>query len=41
MSKAVGQKKSNVLFFKDKGYNLKFKEDLSLSARNIRIKGSE
>lgn len=41
MSKAVGQKKSNILFFKDYGYNLKFKEDLSLSARNIRIKGSE
>ena len=41
MSKAVGQKKSNVLYFKDKGYNLKFEEDLSLSARNIRIKGSE
>lgn len=41
MSKAVGQKKSNILFFKDNGYNLKFKEDLSLSARDIRIKGSE
>ena len=41
MSKAVGQKKSNILFFKDYGYNLKFKEDLSLSARGIRIKGSE
>ena len=41
MSKAVGQKKSNILFFKDYGYNLKFKEDLSLSARDIRIKGSE
>ncbi len=41
MSKAVGQKKSNLLFFENCGYNCKIKTDSGLTARNVRIEGSE
>ncbi len=41
LSKVIGQKKSNLKFFYDNGYNLAFKEDTGINARNIIIKGSE
>ncbi len=41
LSKAIGQKKSNIEYLKKCGYNCKIKTDSSLKSRNIIIEGSE
>ncbi len=41
MSKAVGQKRSNIEYFALHGYNCKIKTDKNLAPRSVRIEGSE
>ena len=41
LSKAIGQKKENILFFKEMGIDIKFKEDFSLKKYDVLVKGCE